>query len=70
VQPGGLTQSWQYDEHGQLTQATDGDGNVTSYSYVYGAYNETLGGGNGDLVEMVNPDGSTEQYTAETRDFP
>ena len=60
--PGSLTQTWVRDSHGQVTSYTDQRGLTTTYTYVYGTYNSTLGGGDGDLVEMTNPDGSTETY--------
>ena len=62
TQPNGLAQTWAYDSHGQLTSYTDQDGLATGYAYVYGVYNSNLGGGNGDLIEVSNPDGSTVEY--------
>jgi YD repeat-containing protein len=57
-----LVETWVYDGHGQLSQYTDAKGLTTEYTYVYGSYDSTLHGGDGDLLEVDNPDGSTLQY--------
>jgi RHS repeat-associated protein len=45
-----------------VTALTDALGRTTLYSYVYGPYNSQLGGGDGDLVQVTRPDGSTISY--------
>ncbi len=45
------TSQWAYDERGRLTKATDAAGNATSYRYA-GGY----------LKEIVQPDGTSEQF--------
>src|SRR5262249_30190807 len=56
--PLGVTWQYQRDAAGQVTQATDPRGNVTSEQYDYA-------GGKGDLTKAIYPDGSTEQYAYE-----
>ena len=64
VQPDGATNTYVVDAAGQVDEAIDPLGRPTFYSYVYGAYNSTLGGGDGDLVKTTYADGSfdSERY--------
>jgi RHS repeat-associated protein len=55
VQPDGTSETQQFDAHGQVVSSTDFDGNTTTYRYAYGP-------GDGDLLEIIYADGSTEQY--------
>jgi RHS repeat-associated protein len=56
---------WTYlrDAAGQPVLSLDPNGGATLDIYVYGPYNSTLGGGDGDLVEQFNPDTSWVKYT-------
>ncbi|OAI40494.1 hypothetical protein AYO40_00745 [Planctomycetaceae bacterium SCGC AG-212-D15] len=58
VQPGGQTQSWSYDVHGDNTSYTDGDTNTTTYQY--NAF--------GQVIQENDPNGAVEtyQYTPDT----
>src|SRR5260370_25261115 len=60
VQPDGATTTNVLDAEGQVDVAVDPLGHPTLYSYVYGASNSTLGGGDGDLVQVTYADGTTE----------
>jgi YD repeat-containing protein len=61
---GGVRQ-WTRDQAGHPTTATDPDGNVTTYSYLYGPYQSGPGGGAGDLMKVSFADGSTNQFQYE-----
>ena len=58
VQPDGATDTYFRDAAGQVTEAINPLNVPTFFSYVYGAYNATLGGGAGDLVQTTYADGS------------
>jgi RHS repeat-associated protein len=62
VQPDGATDTYVRDAAGQVIAAIDPLLRVTLYSYVYGSYNSTLGGGDGDLVKVTYADGSFDAY--------
>ncbi len=60
--PGEAAQTWVYDANGQVVTYTDARDQTTTYVYVYGAYNSTLGGGDGDLIEVIDPNSDTQTY--------
>jgi YD repeat-containing protein len=62
VQPDGATDTYVRDVAEQVVAAIDPLLHVTLYTYVYGAYNSTLGGGDGDLVKVTYADGSFDAY--------
>ena len=53
--PDGGTQTWQRDDHGQVVVMTDEMGRTTDYTYQYGS-------GDGNLTEVVQPDGGVQQF--------
>ncbi len=68
--PGEAPQTWVYDSNGQVVSYTDARDQTTTYVYAYGAYNDTLGGGDGDLVPKwwirtptLRPTGTTRPIT-------
>jgi YD repeat-containing protein len=62
IQADGTFSSNVRDSAGQVTLSIDALGRPTFSTYAYGAYNQTLGGGNGDLVQVQYADGSRVQY--------
>ncbi|MCP4711960.1 MAG: RHS repeat protein, partial [Planctomycetes bacterium] len=56
----GVTQSWGYDDHGNLRSHTDGDGN--EYSYSYNSHGERIGG--------TTPRGYSTSYSYDARGNP
>jgi YD repeat-containing protein len=62
TEPDGTASSNYLDAAGQVTLAVDAMGLPTQYRYVYGAYNAQVGGGDGDLVQVTQADGSSTQY--------
>jgi RHS repeat-associated protein len=62
----GSTSSFLRDANGQVTQAVDPLHRPTIYTYHYGAYDNTLKAGNGDLMQVTYADGSFDAFQYES----